>query len=69
MSSDSKYRVAAICIIGAQNGVKIEVFGTFIFRVLDHIKWVCQQIQTHSIYKINPHVISYPLILHSLLTK
>ena len=66
---NSMYIVPVICIIDAQNLVKIEVFGTFIFCVRDHIKCVCQQIQAHSIHQNNPCVISYPLILHSLLTK
>ena len=60
MSSHSMNRVAAICIVYGQNRVKIEVFGTFIFWVLDHIKWVCQQIQPHSIYqkKSSCHILS-----------
>ena len=66
---NSIYMVPVICIIDAQNLVKIEVFGTFICCVRDHITCVCQQIQAYSIYKNNPCVISYPLILHSLLTK
>ena len=71
---NSMYIVPVICIIDAQNLVKIEVFGTFIFCVRDHIKCVCQQIQAHSIYihsiiYNNPCIISYPLILYSLLTK
>ena len=47
----------------------IDIFVTFICCVRDHIKCVCQQIQAHSIYQNNPCVISYALILHSLLTK
>ena len=57
------YIVPVICIIDAQNMVKIEVFGTFILHFRDHIKCVSEQIQTHSIYKNNPCVMSYPLIL------
>ena len=65
--SHTMYRVVAICITHAQNGVKIEVFRTFIFYVRDHMKCVCEQIQPHSIHQNNPHVISYPLILQSSL--
>ena len=67
--SNSMYIVPVICIIDAQNMVKIEVFGTFIFCVRGHIKCVCQGIQAHSIYQNNPCVISHPLILYSLLKK
>ena len=58
----SMYRVVAICIIHTQNGVKIEVFGTFIFLCLRPYE-TCLQTQPHSIYQNNPPVISYPLIV------